>query len=303
MAWAEPDVDHAIEGMLWVYNNRKEANEKAGNAAGDLRRHYSAEAIGKTARIRLEELRSRLTRSFPVQSHLEKNAPIVKRPTSVGSKPPAPIPPEWYDEDYFEHGRKSNWTGGYNWIMCRQVFTQTADLLEAAFPEAKTYVDAGCARGYLVRTLCERGLDASGFDHAPWAIAHADHSVSSRLRMESVDLARYEAFSIDVLSAMSLFESLTEPQLMSFLQRAASWVRLALFVTIPLADARNDRDLSHITMRSSAWWWRRFRESGWQMHCSQRILRQSPLIAKMRWNAFALTPVSSMVGHLNASPG
>ena len=56
-----------------------------------------------------------------------------------------------------------------NW---RQFFGGVADAIVAQLAP-KTVLDAGCAKGFLVAALRERGVDASGFDLSEVAIAEA----------------------------------------------------------------------------------------------------------------------------------
>jgi hypothetical protein len=158
---AEPNVPHAAETMR--------AGSAARIVAGErIRPDFSPEAIGRVARQSLLHLLR------PTSAAKWRRIDSHDRLSTLG--PPVPIPGEWCDADYFEHGLMSNWTDGYTWKAFAGLFRDTAEFLTAMFPEAESFLDAGCAKGFLVRSLRKRGKQAWGFDHSAWAIEHAEES-------------------------------------------------------------------------------------------------------------------------------
>ena len=152
----------------------------------------------------------------------------------------------------------------------RGVFTDAAACLAELFPEAQSFLDIGCAKGFLVRALRERGLDAWGFDHSRWAIDHADPAARPFLTLDGVDTAAFDR-QFDVAVAMSIFESLTEAQLRGFLPRARQWTRHALFAVVALPDPAPRGDLSQITLRDRGWWADCLRQAGWRQDALHRM--------------------------------
>jgi ADP-heptose:LPS heptosyltransferase/glycosyltransferase involved in cell wall biosynthesis len=294
MRWAEPDLAHASELMRAVYRDRVAARASAARAALKLREDYSLERVGAMARARIEEMlgRREAARSANV-ANVNNN--------SVGLVPRAPIAGEWYDADYFEHGRKSNWERGYSWPLFSDLFKRTATFLCESFPEAESFLDAGCAKGFLVRALCERDKDAWGFDHSPWAIDHAEASIKRRLTLARAERAGYER-AFDLTLAFSLCESLTPEQAHEFLTRARGWTRQAIVASIPSFEneaeerrfRKSDRDYSHITMRSRAWWHAEFLRAGWRQDALHRIVEracaQHELPRRMNWKIYVYAP-------------
>ncbi len=69
-----------------------------------------------------------------------------------------------------------------NW---RQFFGGVADAIVAQIAP-KTVLDAGCAKGFLVAALRERGVDASGFDLSEVAVAEAPEAVRDHVRVGSL---------------------------------------------------------------------------------------------------------------------
>lgn len=290
MRWAEPDILHAAEGMKHLFERREEACAKAGEAGTRLQAAYAVESVGAVARNRLVSLLKR--------TNLAKWNTLERRERARRASAILPIPGDWYDADYFEHGLKSNWDGGYAWPQFKGVFEESAAYLKEIFPEARTFLDMGCAKGYLVRTLREKGTEAWGFDHSPWALSHADPGAKPFLSQADVLGATYEQ-RFDVLVAMSLLESLTEEQIRAFLPRARAWAKQAIYATIPTLEAagggvRDDTDLSHITLRERDWWRRRFLEAGWKQdalhRAAERTFQAHPLAAKMGWSVHVFSP-------------
>jgi 2-polyprenyl-3-methyl-5-hydroxy-6-metoxy-1,4-benzoquinol methylase len=293
MRWAEPDLTHAAELMRWVYANREAAREQAAEATQSIQRSYSLEAVGALARERLLKLLQR------TQPH--KWERLGRSARAHWLRPVIPIPAEWYDEDYFENGLKSNWDRGYTWPWFAGLFQETAAFLSSIFSEATSYLDIGCAKGFLMRTLHELGTECWGFDHSKWAIEHAEECARPFIIQASVDDISYDR-QFDVLLALSIFESLTESQALSFLCRARAWTRQAIFATIPSLqqekeegfDKKDNRDLSHITIQSRQWWHELFLRAGWRQDYLHRVVERlcqaHSLPTKMGWTVYIYAP-------------
>lgn len=293
MQWAEPDLLHAAEQLRWVFENKAAADSAASSAAALLRERYSPEAVGRAAADRMLAL---LQRTQP-----QKWQQVSRSRQSAALQPAVPIPPEWYDRDYFETGRKSNWEQGYSWALFGSLFQETASFLCEMFPETDTFLDAGCSMGYLVRALREKGKSAWGVDASPYALAHADPSVRSFLeegRVEEYTTSR----RFDLLLAFSILESLTESQVQKFLACARGMTTQAVFAVInsrenpeqPGRRLSDDHDLSHITIRDRDWWHEQFLRSGWRQDAMcrlvQKLCQHHPLVVRMGWQVYLYVP-------------
>jgi SAM-dependent methyltransferase len=82
----------------------------------------------------------------------------------------------WYYSSYEMPYEEDNW---------RHFFGGVADAIVAQLRPA-TVLDAGCAKGFLVAALRERGVDATGFDVSEVAIAEAPDSVREHVRVGSL---------------------------------------------------------------------------------------------------------------------
>jgi glycosyltransferase involved in cell wall biosynthesis len=294
MHWAEPDVDDASRLMREVFADRLQERERAAAVAASIRDAYSPERVGALARNRLLTL---------LRDHNRRRWRSVRLGSKADAPPSVPVPPEWYGEDYFENGLTSNWTHGYTWSSFSGVFRDAAAYLIEMFPDAGSYLDAGCAKGFLVRTLREAGKDCWGFDHSAWAIDHAESAVRPFVDRAGVDDVALDR-RVDVLVAFDLLSHLTDEQARAFLQRARQSVAMAVIAVIPSFDTEederqyrrqpDDQDLSHVTLRPRRWWDALFREAGWRFDALHRLgaehCREHPFPKRMGWKVYVYAP-------------
>ena len=295
MLWAEPDVDDAARRLRWVFENRDEARKRAIAHSRVLRERYAPGVVGAIARDRLFDLLRQTDRHRWVA--LTAGAPPESAAVEA-SAPPVPIPPSWFDEDYFEHGRKSNWKRGYSWREFSGLFGETAAFLCSQFPSARTFLDAGCGRGFLVRALREADREAWGCDISPWAFVNAEEAARDFLSIGSAEETPWEG-EHDVLTAFHLLTQMSEPQVDRFLRRARERTRIAMLAVIPLIDEASGRfasegDLGHVTRRPRVWWHERFVAAGWRQDPLHRGMEQlcqaHPLPRRMGWDLFLYSP-------------
>lgn len=292
MRWADPDVDEAALAMREVHADREVIMRHAAARAAAVCDEYSLERVGAIARQRLMTL-------------LEQRDRRRWRALRIGDRPgllapEVPVPGDWYDEDYFEYGLKSNWTTGYHWADFSGLFRETAAFLTELFPDAESFLDVGCAKGFLVRCLREAGKTCWGVDHSAWAIDHADPATRPFLTRAGVDDMTFDR-QIDVLLAFDLLSHLEDEQAERFLARARAWTRTAVVAVIASFDdeaegtrASDNGDPSHVTLRTRAWWHALFLRAGWRLDPLQRLgaerCRAHALPRKMRWKLYVYSP-------------
>jgi ADP-heptose:LPS heptosyltransferase/2-polyprenyl-3-methyl-5-hydroxy-6-metoxy-1,4-benzoquinol methylase len=292
MRWAEPELAHASELMQRVWSERDAMTRRAAAHAEKLRSTFSLERVGGAAHQRLMHLLRRFNPAKWQRLHTaERQARL---------RPSVPIPGDWYDADYFDHGVKSNWVDGYKWDAFAGLFRETAEFLTEQFADARTFLDAGCSKGFLVRALREAGKECRGFDHSRWAIDHAEEMARPYLWQAGVDDVELKETN-DVLLAFSLFEGLTEEQALRFLERMRPFTRQALLAVIQTAEnqppdsvAASDQDLSHITLRARSWWNELFFRAGWRQDALHRLAERTcqahRLPMRMGWSVFVYAP-------------
>jgi glycosyltransferase involved in cell wall biosynthesis/SAM-dependent methyltransferase len=291
MRWAQPDRPSAIAALRNLYEHRGEGRQRASFAAARIRETYSPEAVGSAARNQLTQL---LRRTNSTRWQRVRRSRVASE-----LRPPVPIPGAWYDNGYFETGTKSNWHDGYTWPSFAGVFTEAAQFLTSTFDDANTFLDVGCAKGFLVRALREAGKACWGVDHSHWALAHADPAARPFLIEASADALPID-HRFDFVLAFDLLPHLTEAQAVAFFARARALARIGIVAVIRsfehedderrYREADDDADLSHVLMRQRAWWHERFLEAGWRQDSLQRALgrmcQQHELTRKMGWQIY-----------------
>lgn len=298
MRWARPDVDHAAILMRLAYEQRAQTRPRTAAAGAAIRERFSLDAVGAAARARLEEVLERIRPGRAPAAAAPPAAP-ARRPSAAPQVAwmEGPVPVEWYDQDYFETGKKSNWDRGYSWEVFGGLFRETAAFLTELLPEAARWLDAGCAKGLLVRALRERGREAWGVDGSPWAVDHADPL--ARPYLARADVAAHDPErDYDVVTAFNLLAHLTEAQALAFLRRVRPWTGTAFLAVIPTVqpgtEMPGNRDPSHVTRQTRAWWMDVFRRAGWvqdPLHrMVERSFREHPLPRKMGWEIFLFAP-------------
>ncbi|MEE9428330.1 MAG: class I SAM-dependent methyltransferase [Paracoccaceae bacterium] len=95
-------------------------------------------------------------------------------------------PASLYDKAYYTTGCSIDDTDSYGrhepWLS---FFGNAAAEITKAY-QPKTVVDIGCAFGLLVEALCDRGVDAVGYDLSPYAISNARADMVERLKVHSI---------------------------------------------------------------------------------------------------------------------
>jgi len=291
MRWAEPDVISAADRLRWVCAHRDEARARAAAAAERIRASYSPESVGRMAREELVRILKR--------HNAGRFRRLIRACAATSLKPPVPIPGEWYDAGYFEEGIKSNWQEGYNWASFAGVFTETAAFLTTTFPDALSYLDVGCAKGFLVRALRSAGKECWGVDHSAWALDHAEPSARPYLIHASADAIATDR-QFDFVLAFGLLPHLTEQQAQEFLARARAVARIGLVAVIRsfetevdercYRESNDDGDLAHVLLRTRAWWHNLFLKTGWRQdplhQAFERACRNHELPRKMGWQLY-----------------
>jgi hypothetical protein len=294
MKWAEPDMDDAVARLRWVFENRDKARASAHAAALGVQSRYSLDAVGRLARTRLMSLLERTN----YKRWLQLRAAEAERSSSMLQPVPVPIPADWFDADYFDHGIKSNWQQGYHWKHFEGIFRDTAGFLTTAFPDARTFFDAGCAKGFLVRSLHDAGLEAWGCDVSTFAIENADKIAAPYLTSSPAEIFQWDR-DYDILVALHLLPQMTGQQAISFLTHARMHVTTALVAAIPLFEDESKReyglgDAAHISRHNRQWWHELIVSAGWRqdpLHkAMQRACQRQSLPARMGWEIFVYSP-------------
>jgi SAM-dependent methyltransferase len=104
------------------------------------------------------------------------DAPPPPPPSPDARKDAGKLYGRWYYDSYAMPYEEDNW---------RQFFGAVADAIVAQIAPG-TVLDAGCAKGFLVSALRERGVEAYGFDVSEVAIAEAPEAARPYVRVGSL---------------------------------------------------------------------------------------------------------------------
>jgi cyclopropane fatty-acyl-phospholipid synthase-like methyltransferase len=183
----------------------------------------------------------------------------------------------FFDEDYFSNGRKSGKSLYENYRWLPALSKPLAQALEdfVGFNEGAKLIDYGCARGYLVRALVERGLDCFGIDVSEYAIKHADTKIRNRLTLgagDSIENAvnNFNVYSFDYMLAKDVFEHIHPTTLTKLLRHAHCHVQ-KMYVLVPLGDNgvyrinEYEKDKSHVVAENEDWWANLFESNGFRV--------------------------------------
>ena len=186
------------------------------------------------------------------------------------------IDPVYYDAEYYAGVPKSNWDKPYTWENMKNTFYMWAKFVLTAFPDAGSFLNAGCARGFLERAVLEtvahngkKMPEWLGFDVSHYAIVNAEEKAKPLIQQADIDEFIFPHV-FDVLLCLDVLEHLTEKQLRRFLQRSRQYINDCGFFYVATDSKINRLEPSHITMKSREWWNTLFIESGWTQNDETR---------------------------------
>jgi hypothetical protein len=156
----------------------------------------------------------------------------------------APTPDELYGESYYAsnlgipYERNDHWLGFFGIV---------GDRIVAALAPS-TSLDVGCAFGFLVEALRDRGVDASGTDVSEYAISQAGGSAVGHCRLESA-LEPIEG-RYDLISCVEVVEHLTIEDGRTVLTNITAATDQLLLSTTPHDHA----EPTHINVQPPEYW-------------------------------------------------
>jgi cyclopropane fatty-acyl-phospholipid synthase-like methyltransferase len=97
----------------------------------------------------------------------------------------------------------------------------------------ETLLDYGCSRGYLVRAMRERGVNAFGYDISEWATTNCDETVRGFVSSSLV------VRPFDWIISKDVLEHIEPRTLMATLTVLNSMAKRGMFFIVPLAEHIN----------------------------------------------------------------
>lgn len=159
------------------------------------------------------------------------------------------LAPNYFDQEYYEGGK------GYHSYNDDARFQQWANNIVDRYSPTSA-LDFGCAKGYLVKALRDRGVNASGFDVSEWAINQAPKEVRPYLSNKVMG-------HVDLIVSYDTWEHIPEAQLDGWKDKLSNRSSKFFFTVGTLQTPNWQHDASHITMHELDWWKQWWPEADW----------------------------------------
>jgi GT2 family glycosyltransferase/SAM-dependent methyltransferase len=161
---------------------------------------------------------------------------------------------QFYDEEYYENSLGENpyrrgveeWDRFFNAVAERIVDTL----------KPKSVLDAGCAIGFLVEALRDRGVDARGFDISQFAISQAPEALAPYVSVRSITDEIDGQF--DLIFCIEVVEHLTPRMAEDAIANLCRHTDAVLFSSSP----EDFEEATHINVRAPEDWARTFARNG-----------------------------------------
>lgn len=161
-----------------------------------------------------------------------------------------------YSKEYYsnycgmEYGDEEQWS---------PLFQRFADHIVQDFAP-KNVLDIGCAFGYMVKYLRERGVEAWGIDTSTYAISQADDKIQPYLRVASAceDLPKDMPQHYDMVINVEVIEHMTMEDGAKALDKMCTYADTILFSS----TGEDYDDPTHINVQQPEFWAKQFAERG-----------------------------------------
>jgi GT2 family glycosyltransferase/SAM-dependent methyltransferase len=153
------------------------------------------------------------------------------RRSELPGNPPSPAAPPQYGFDYYDVGGRLG-QGPYSrdnphWL---KFFGQVADEIVRLL-NPRTVLDVGCAKGFLVESLRDRGVEAYGFDVSEYAISEVQHDIKPYCWVGSASDSISKNY--DLITCIEVCEHLSESDACDAIRKMTSHADTILFSSTP----------------------------------------------------------------------
>jgi GT2 family glycosyltransferase/SAM-dependent methyltransferase len=172
-----------------------------------------------------------------------------KAPSPAATPPASEYGPEYYDT----YGRVSSrmyTRENPHWL---KFFGHVADEIVRLL-NPRTVLDVGCAKGFLVESLRDRGVEAYGFDVSEYAIGEVRHDIQPYCWVGSATNSINENY--DLITCIEVCEHVSESDAREAVRQITSHTDTALFSSTPSDFA----EPTHVNVRPIIDWVRLFAE-------------------------------------------
>ena len=151
----------------------------------------------------------------------------------------SPLPPSEFNEDYF-YGVRSGYKTGYTWkTVGPLLWSQFREVMIHSQYKSGKWLDAGCAKGFLLKIASQHGWKPYGFDVSAYAVREAQKNCPNAhlFVLNAEDKLPFGDGFFEVITALELIEHLRAPE--NFLEEAYRVLKPngMLFITTPNASS------------------------------------------------------------------
>ncbi|MGH7611269.1 MAG: glycosyltransferase [Candidatus Dormibacteria bacterium] len=114
--------------------------------------------------------------------------------------------------------------------------------------QPKSALDAGCALGFLVKALRDRGVDAAGLDTSTWAIAQIPAHTASHCRVGSITAELERDY--DLIACIEVLEHVSPEEAEQAVANLCRHSKAVLFSSTP----EHFEEVTHINVRPPDYW-------------------------------------------------
>lgn len=157
-----------------------------------------------------------------------------------------------YGKYYYSHCCGDEYVRNENWLG---VFRHFANCISSGIAPLKV-LDAGCAKGFLVEALREKGIEAFGVDISEFAIGQAYEAIRPFLAVASLTEPLVQKY--DLIVSIEVLEHIPAPQALIALENICSATEDVLFSSSPFDYA----EPTHINVHPPEYWAAAFARHG-----------------------------------------
>ncbi len=174
-----------------------------------------------------------------------------------------------YGKEYFDGDRKYGYGGYYKderWYPVAKDIISYYGLSYYDLHPGSKILDVGCAKGYLVETLCDYGTDAYGIDISRYAVKNCSVDMVGRIHRGDILDLHFPDDSFDLVLALNVVHNIDEKYLRMAFKELQRVSRKDCFITVDSYRNEEEKAIFEdwcLTAKSygpPSWWLDKFKE-------------------------------------------
>lgn len=167
---------------------------------------------------------------------------------------------EIFCRDYYMDGKNAGLSNyeNYSWMEAETLALADSLKHHLGIRDGDELYDIGCARGFLVKALRMRGVNAWGYDISKWAIENCDDAVRPYVSNSLV----VNQYRYDFINLKDIAEHVPISQLKVLIPKLCNATKRSLLFIVPLTAYTNgrylreedERDVTHVVRRTLHDW-------------------------------------------------